>query len=222
MWIHYIYLHRRADDGVPFYVGKGKLRQLRGAPRYERAHEPHRRNGHWMHTAAKHGIVVEILCHCRTEEDNQSIECMKIAEIGRSDQKRGTLINRTDGGDGRRGAGRTSEERAKLSVAASRKRNDAWVRSIRIARKNGGNGGVVKHGDKLPASWVANIAAAKVGKQNPRFGKPDPKRRPLIDRATGITYPSITAAAEALGKHVQVVHNWLTGHRRNPTSLEFA
>ena len=38
MWRHYVYIHRRADDGLPFYVGKGTLRNNAKMVEYERAH----------------------------------------------------------------------------------------------------------------------------------------------------------------------------------------
>jgi hypothetical protein len=218
MWGHYIYLHRRADTGEPFYIGKGKMR--RGWGYYERAHAPRVKNKHWMNIVAKHGLAVEILAHCKSDQDAQYVERLLIAQIGRASLGKGPLINKTDGGDGHAGIIASEELRAKRRLNSSGKRSGAWVASIREARKNGGNGGVVKRGDKLPIEWVGNIAKAKIGPLNHRFGKPSPRRKAVIDRATGIVYPSISAAAVALGRQLGTVHAWVTGIKKNPTSLE--
>ena len=47
----YVYIHRRADDGRVFYVGKGTKR---------RAWQKHKRSKFWQNVATKHGFTVEI------------------------------------------------------------------------------------------------------------------------------------------------------------------
>ena len=158
MYRHYVYVHRRADDGRVFYVGKGS--------------QPHRssdhsnRNKYWCHVVAKHGLVVEIVARFETDELSRQCECDMIAFYGRK-----ALVNLTDGGDGCCGLNPSPEARKKLSEAAKRPRSASWVRSIRAARAGGGNGGVVKRGDTLPVAWRASIAATKVGALNPMYGK---------------------------------------------------
>ena len=49
--MYYTYVHRRASDNLIFYVGTGQKR---------RAWEKRGRNKHWVRTAKKHGIIVEI------------------------------------------------------------------------------------------------------------------------------------------------------------------
>ncbi len=56
--LYYTYLHRRADDNLPFYVGKGKG---------DRAHRTNHRNPHWHRTVKKHGLQIEIVAHWSTE-----------------------------------------------------------------------------------------------------------------------------------------------------------
>jgi hypothetical protein len=220
MYRHYVYLHRRKDTGEVFYVGKGTLRKRHRTQRCERAHSEYRRNEYWKRIAAKHGFTVEIFASCETDEFAQELEISLIKQYGRA-----SLANLTDGGEGASGRPLTEKHRQHLSELAKRPRTDAWVQSIRRARKNGGNGGVVKKGDKLPQWWKDRIAATKYGTDNPMFGRcgeAHPNRRAVIDIATGTTYPTTTAAAKAVGMRMQTLHNMLTGFRKNSTSMSFA
>lgn len=68
-------------------------------------------------------------------------------------------------------------------------------------------------------------AESKFGDKNPMFGKigsDHPNSRKVIDRSTGVIYDSVQIASERLGFKMKTLYNWLSGHRRNPTSLEFA
>jgi hypothetical protein len=208
---HYVYVHRRADDGRIFYVGKGS--------HPDRALSRDRRNRYWQAVVAKHGLAVEVVLHFETDALAQQCERDLIAWYGRK-----ALTNLTDGGDGCAGIVPSQETRAKLAALAARPRTDAWVQSIRTARAGGGNGGVVKTGDKLPEAWRKNIAATKIGALNPMHGKTGaahPNSRRVVDD-NGAEYPSVTAAARALGLRMQTLHNMLTGFRPNSTTMRFA
>lgn len=214
MWRHCVYLHRKASTGEPFYVGKGRS--------VERAHVTEKRNTAWQRTVAKHGLIVEVIASCIDDVAAQEIERALIKEIGRRDLGLGPLVNLTDGGDGHAGIVASEALRAKRRINSKGPRSDAWVASIRASRKGGGNGGVVKKGDKLPDWWKARIAATKQGADNPMFGRTGarhPNGKPVIDDATGATYPTVTAAARALGIRMQTLHNMLTGFRPNSTQM---
>lgn len=208
---HYVYVHRRASDGRIFYVGKGS--------NPGRAHATDRRNRYWQAVVAKHGLVVEIVQRFESDALAQQCERDLIAWYGRA-----ALANLTDGGDGCAGLVPSAETRAKLSAQAAKPRTDAWVRSIRAARSGGGNGGVVKHGDRLPEEWRASIAAAKIGERNPMYGRTGAahhgSRRVVC--TSGVEYPSVTAAAHAAGMRMKTLHNMLTGFRPNSTTMRFA
>lgn len=214
MWPYFVYIHRRADDGRPFYVGKGTMK--RG--RCERAHERFGRSKWWQRVVVKHGLVIEVVAHFRNEADAHDHERALIAEIGRE-----RLVNLTLGGEGSVGLIVGPEARAKLSLLASRPRSSAWVASIRAARKNGGNGGVVKKGDRLPEEWRAAIATGQRGPKNymrGRTGSAHPNSRRVI--GPEVEYPSIQAAADAIGMKMKTLYNMLSGHRHNSTPLRFA
>lgn len=225
MYRHYVYIHRRADTGDVFYVGKGTQRPGRTSQVFDRAHAKDRRNPWWRAIAEKHGYSVEVIASCVDDAAAQSLEIEMIAKYGRADLGRGPLVNMTDGGDGHAGLIQTERQKRIRSENAKRPRTDAWVKSIRCARKNGGNGGVVKQGDKLPQWWRDRIAATKHGADNPMFGRTGaahPNRKPVVDTATGVEYPTTTAAAKAAGIRMQTLHNMLTGFRPNSTSMRFA
>ena len=212
MWRHYVYVHRRSSDDKVFYVGKGS------SP--DRAMDTASRNQYWKNVVAKHGRTVEIVAYFETDALAQQCERDMIAWFGRD-----ALVNMTDGGDGCAGIVMSEEARQKLSEHAKKPRSDAWVRSIRISRKGGGNGGVVKAGDKLPESWKKNIAAKKIGALNPMHGKTGqdhPNSRKVRDTVSGEVFDSVLIASEAHGHKMKTLYNWLSGHRKNPTKLEFA
>ena len=64
----------------------------------------------------------------------------------------------------------------------------------------------------------------KIGVLNPMYGKTGaahPNSRRVVDRTTGTTYDSVQIAADARGHKMKTLYNWLSGHRPNPTALEF-
>ena len=170
MWRHYVYIHFRESDHTPFYVGKGAMRARDKVQNYSRAKADHS-NSHWQNIVNKHGVLINVIASCKTDLEAQRLEKEIIAAIGRYDLGTGPLVNLTDGGEGHAGIVVSEELRKKRSINSSGPRSKAFCIAIRAARKNGGNGGVVKLGDKLPESWRANLAAAKVGSKNPQYGK---------------------------------------------------
>lgn len=84
----YVYIHRRATDGTPFYVGKGKGRRAWAVSRGG--------NNHWKHTALKHGVIVDIVRDGMSHECALTLECIVIGIIGLNG-----LTNIKYGGGGR-------------------------------------------------------------------------------------------------------------------------
>ena len=105
--LYYTYLHRRASDGLPFYIGKGMNR---------RAWSHQNRNQHWKNTRAKHGFVVEVLAHWPTEAEAFEHEQFLIScfrEMGCR------LVNQTGGGEGSSGRVVSGETKKKISDAVA-------------------------------------------------------------------------------------------------------
>jgi hypothetical protein len=90
-----VYKHIRKDTNEIFYIGIGNDKS--------RAFSAKGRNNHWKHIVDKYGYIVDII-----ETDiNWQTACEKeielIKEYGRRDLGFGTLVNMTDGGDGKLG-----------------------------------------------------------------------------------------------------------------------
>ena len=87
----YVYIHRRATDGQPFYVGKGKGK---------RARSKRDRSDWWHFVVKKYGYQVEIVASGLQEWYACELERELISLYGRRDLGDGPLVNLTDGGDG--------------------------------------------------------------------------------------------------------------------------
>jgi hypothetical protein len=107
---HYIYFHKRADDGVVFYVGIGIGR---------RAYRESNRSQFWKRIAEKHGFTIEFPHKELTQDEAKQLEIHYISAFGRIDRGTGTLCNMTDGGDGRTGYKCTDETKEKMRKAAT-------------------------------------------------------------------------------------------------------
>lgn len=84
-----VYLHRREDDGIPFYVGIGNV---------DRPYVVHGRNFYWTNVYNKHGLIVEILHENLTWYEACEHEIRLIKEY--RDRYPEYLVNLTDGGEG--------------------------------------------------------------------------------------------------------------------------
>lgn len=82
----YVYIHKKADDLTPFYVGKGKN---------DRATERYKRSPQWKSVVASHGFVVELAYIGLTEDEAYALEAI---EIGRLRERGYELANVCPGG----------------------------------------------------------------------------------------------------------------------------
>lgn len=223
---YFIYLHRRNDTGEVFYIGKGTRSPKK---QYERAFITRARSKHWQAIVAKVGYMVELVADFFREEHAFDMERALIAEYGRR-RDGGTLCNLTLGGDGHAGLSPSAETREKLRAAVSGEKHFNWGKklSAETCRKKSETLRASPHnlrGKKLPDWWKDRIAAGKMGERNPMFGKTGashPRSRQVRDAQSGEVFDSVLIAATQRGHKMKTLYNWLSGHRPNPTTLEFA
>lgn len=102
--MYYVYLHRRASDLKPFYIGKGNGK---------RAYAFNKRSKYWKRVADKHGVIVEVLAHWEKEDDAFEHEKFLIDVFRNLGHE---LANISPGGDGRGGFKRTKENVEKMRL----------------------------------------------------------------------------------------------------------
>lgn len=114
MYDFYVYLHRRATDNKPFYVGKGKG---------QRAWHFCNRNRYWNNVKEKHGVIVEVIFDNLTEEESLQVEKDTILELTYFGYP---LTNLTSGGESS-----TPSLETRLKMSASRKGRKMSEESIK-------------------------------------------------------------------------------------------
>lgn len=104
---HYVYIHYRLSNGMPFYVGKGS---------WDRAWEKSwsNRSQWWMRVALKNGVKLEICQDGLTEDEANTLEMWLIAKLRHEGHE---LVNLTDGGEGKSGI--PMPESTRLAIISS-------------------------------------------------------------------------------------------------------
>jgi len=186
----YTYVHRRASDGLVFYVGKGAK---------NRSHSTQNRNKHWHNTVAKHGVVVEVIAYWFSEEAAFDHEKSLIAEY----RKLGfPLCNQTDGGEGASGVVHSAESRAKMAEKRRGKKLSAEQR-IKLSASMKGH----KVSDETRAklsrahktSAAATAARAKITRKGTKHS-PEAIARMSAAHKGHTTSPEHRAKLSAAGK----------------------
>jgi hypothetical protein len=97
----YLYRHIRLDKNEVFYVGIGKKPKKYNGHRteYKRAFTSYKRTKFWKQIVNKTEYRVEIMLESDDLEFIKEREVEFISLYGRKDQKVGTLVNLTDGGE---------------------------------------------------------------------------------------------------------------------------
>lgn len=132
---HFLYMHFKATDGTPFYVGIGKKRIRDGKSTslksvYERAFAKHGRNAFWKAVVGKHGFTVEIVLDNLTFEEALQKEIEFINLYKRRDTDGGLLVNLSSGGDSRNGVKVSPEQLEKMRKASTITFEEQLSRSI--------------------------------------------------------------------------------------------
>jgi hypothetical protein len=145
----YTYVHRKADTGVVFYVGKGSGR---------RAYIQRKRNPYWNYVVAKHGLVVEILAYfyenqCALDYEREVIAGLKSEGV--------QLANLTDGGEGTIGWHHDDGVKEKIRVLATGRNPSAAARE-RMSAAGKTKVFTLEHRLKLSLAGAARFADPKV------------------------------------------------------------
>jgi hypothetical protein len=213
----YIYRHIRLDQNQPFYIGIGS------DTLYKRAHSSKDRNNHWKNISKK-GYRVEIVLDNLTWKEALEKEREFISLYGRSDLKKGSLCNLTDGGEGFVGLIFSPEHKEKISKNNAKfwlgkKRPELSALTIKMNKER-----VVTKETK------EKMSLAKKGEKAPmynKFGKDHHTSKSIICDTTGKIYESIREASKDLGinyGHIASVARGIlkaTGHKKYPGGLTF-
>lgn len=163
----YVYIHRRATDGVPFYVGKGK-----GL----RAWDVDRRTAWWKRVMAKYGHTVEIAQDGLQEWAAFELERDLIALYGRRDLGLGQLLNLTDGGEGASGQIRSEESNQRLRNSMQQYWSDPlWC---------------AEHADRMSVLWDGPMRDKICASRRKNQG------RAIMCLETGVVFASVIECVE--------------------------
>lgn len=184
----YVYVHRKAATGEIFYVGKGKDDRAWDS-KYDRSK-------HWNYVVNKHGLIVEIIQSGLREWYAFELEIELIALYGRKDLNLGTLINKTDGGEGVAGYVYTEEALRKLSESHIGFKHSAETRAAMSASMTPGRRAhlsSIHTGVKLPEERVKNMSGAALEVWS------RPGMREKISKSISLAYES-TGARQKLSE----------------------
>lgn len=110
---YYVYKHINKITNEIFYIGVGSNFKNKN---YKRAYFKYNRNNYWKNIVNKYDYYVEIIYDNLSKEQSFLIEKQLIKYYGRSDLKKGTLCNMTDGGEGQLKRIWTDKDKLQLSL----------------------------------------------------------------------------------------------------------
>jgi hypothetical protein len=205
----YVYIHIRKDNGEPFYVGMG-------SKKWNRVSSKKNRNQWWLNITKKYGYDYIFLDENLTEYEAFELEKYWIKRIGRNDLGLGTLVNLTDGGEGKSGCKHTQESILKIKE----KRKNQIITQ--------------KHKDKISISGIGRIVSqqtkekiSKLHLGSKRTEETKQKMRGhktgnlVLNFETGIFYQSCREAATYCSLNSSTLKNMLSGRRTNKSKLRY-
>lgn len=226
----YVYRHIRLDKNEPFYIGIGS------DARYHRANYKLGRNNLWNKIVNLTEYKVEIMLDDLTWEEACEKEKEFISLYGRKNLNKGCLSNLTDGGEGtfgvvvpkeksdrlnelNRGRKHTEEWKLNMSLMIRGENHPLWGKKFseeskrKMSESRSGN----KHfrfGKKMEAETARKIGDAQLRGKNHSAKK-------VIDLKTGKIFDCIKDAAEYMGINYKTLVLYLSGLRKNKTSLMY-
>jgi hypothetical protein len=214
----YIYRHIRLDKNEPFYIGIGSDSD------FKRALSSKDRNTHWHNIKTKSNYKIDILLKDLTWEEACNKEKEFIKLYGRSDLKKGTLCNLTDGGEGFVGLIFSDEHKKNISknnakIWLGKKRPELAEMTIKMNKE--------RVWSKESRDKLSKSRSGSNHELYGKFGKDHHTSKGIICVNTGIKYESIRSASQILelnhGHIASVVRGILktTGHKKYPGGLTF-
>lgn len=216
-----IYRHSRLDNNEVFYIGIGKTEK--------RAYSIYNRNKHWKHIVNKYGYSVEIIAKVETWELACELEQFLIQEYGRKDLGTGTLVNMTDGGEGRTNIvvseetrqkmskakkGETHSEEAKLKMSLSKKGKPSPTKGKKLSEETKAKISEYNKGKTHSEEAKLKMSLAKKGEKNYNAKK-------VICTKTGKIWHTIGSCAIDNGLNRSTLGKYLDGRRRNKTTFKY-
>lgn len=169
--IYYLYRHIRLDTNEVFYVGIGtknnrKHKKLSGE--YCRAYNKSNRNKEWKKVVATTDYEVEIIAESNSQDFIFEKEKEFINLYGRQDLDKGTLVNKSDGGDNVMNFNKNTLLKFKESKIG--KNNPQWGRKGKLS-PNFGKKGIKNHlyGKRQSKEHIEKRIAPLVGKTRDNF-----------------------------------------------------
>lgn len=199
---YYVYVHRRADSGTIFYVGKGS-----GDRAWDDRKSDH--NQFWNRIVAKYGRTVEIVMDLMTEQQAHHFERELIAHYGREH-----LCNMTDGGEGVSGNAWSETRRANASAQRrGRKYSEEAKESQRVKKAPLALDAEWKRKTrdaKVKAMSAPDVRARMSAAAKARLAKGHPNAKPLKCIETGEIFADAGKAAQwLLANGIAKVHRSL-------------
>ena len=215
--MNYVYRHIRKDTNEIFYIGIGSDTD------YKRAFSNKNRNIYWRNISCKTDYDVEIIYESEDYNFIKKKEIEFIKLYGRKDLGFGTLVNMTDGGEGVLGRIVSKEQKDKLRITTSiffkgipkseeHRKKIGDSQKGREGKFGSDNPFYNKKHTKESINKIKNNKPDSSGGKNPRAIK-------IINTSTGIIYDCIKEAAEFLNIKQNLLSRYLSGKRKNKTSL---
>ena len=214
-----IYRHLK-PNGEVFYIGIGK--------RKTRPYSNKNRNKWWHNIVNKYGYEVDILKTHLTWEEACELEIMLINHYGRKDLGLGTLVNLTDGGEGVLGlkgnignTGNKHSDATKQKISNTKKGCEPWNKGLIGC----GKGRIVSKEtrEKMSKSKIGNIIPLeqRIRQSKKMKGGNNVNAKLVVNLETGIFYDCVDDAAIAHNLNHRTLITYLSGHRKNKTSLSY-
>jgi len=178
-----VYRHIK-PNGEVFYIGLGSKKK--------RAYTKHGRNRYWHNVVNKYGYEVQILTENIDYEFAKELEMLLISHYGRSDLKKGTLVNLTDGAEG-------NQTLSELQLEGCKKR----IIEYNKTKKDYSFTQDIEYKEKMRKSLI--------GKHNKK----------VINIETNVRYESLRQASIENKINYSVLSQMLNNKRNNKTKLKW-